>query len=577
MRDQPLEGLGPAAGKLATAAAGGQGRTAPIRQSLAVGRRRRPSGEPPPLPHSFGANTGIGLALIAIATALSVAMRFDKVAAVITGADDAVLRWVSTLRTPALTDLLSRTESLGSSWTIRVIGWATIVTLLVFRRFRHLTAYLVVLLGCSLLGSVVANVVGRMRPSGVRVLGGWDGFSFPSRPVIAFAVVLVGALHTLIPAGRLRHRVWFGALTLIALLGASRLYLGVDHPTDIATGAIIGCVIPLLIFEIIAPDEAFPVTYRRGRKAHIDLGGRRGQAIAEALQHQLGISAVAVEPFGLSGSAGSTPLRIRLSGDEGNQGVLFGKLYALNHLRSDRWYKLVRTVLYGRLEDEKPFSTVRRLTEYEDHMLRIFRDEGLPTPKPHGFVEITPEREYVIVMEYLEGAREMDRAEVDDKVIAAGLAAVRRMWDVGIAHRDIKPSNLLVRHGEILLIDVAFAAVRPTPWRQAVDLADMMLTLALCSSAERAYQSALDYFTPEEIAESFAATRSITVPTQLRSRLRECGRDIVKEFKQLVPPRPPVSIQLWDLRRLYVAVALLAGLAAAIAGIATYLQTTSLL
>ena len=42
------------------------------------------------------------------------------------------------------------------------------------------------------------------------------------------------------------------------------------------------------------------------------------------------------------------------------------------------------------------------------------------------------------------------------------------MWDAGLAHRDIKPANLLVRDGRLLLIDVAFAEVRPTPWRQAV-------------------------------------------------------------------------------------------------------------
>ena len=99
---------------------------------------------------------------------------------------------------------------------------------------------------------------------------------------------------------------------------------------------------------------------------------------------------------------GSTPLRLRVrtktgdgSGDDGDGdggcgAALFGKLYALSHLRSDRWNKLARTVVYGRLEDEKPFSTVRRLVEYEDHMLRLMRDAGLPTPQPHGFVEITP-------------------------------------------------------------------------------------------------------------------------------------------------------------------------------------------
>ena len=40
------------------------------------------------------------------------------------------------------------------------------------------------------------------------------------------------------------------------------------------------------------------------------------------------------------------------------------------------------------------------------------------------------------------------------------------------------------------MIDVAFGQVRPSPWRQAVDLANMMLVLALRSDAELVYQRA---------------------------------------------------------------------------------------
>ena len=73
------------------------------------------------------------------------------------------------------------------------------------------------------------------------------------------------------------------------------------------------------------------------------------------------------------------------------------------------------------------------------------------------------------------------------------------MWDVGLSHRDIKPANLMVQAGRLRLIDVFFVQVRPSPWRQAVDLGNMMLVLALRSSAELVYEKALAYFTPEEL------------------------------------------------------------------------------
>ncbi|MGH2814106.1 MAG: hypothetical protein ACRDLC_03010, partial [Actinomycetota bacterium] len=188
---------------------------------------------------------------------------------------------------------------------------------------------------------------------------------------------------------------------------------------------------------------------------------------------------------------------------------------------------------------------------YEDYALRMMRDAGLPTADPLGVVELTPEREYLIVTSLFDGSVEISEAEVDDRIIDDGLSIVRRMWDAGLAHRDIKPANLLVRHGRMLLIDVFFTEIRPTPWRQAVDLANMMLCLALRSSPERVYQRALRQFTVEEISEGFAAARGLAMPSQLRRMLREQGRDVHGEFLRLLPQRPrPIRIQRWSARRI---------------------------
>jgi hypothetical protein len=70
-----------------------------------------------------------------------------------------------------------------------------------------------------------------------------------------------------------------------------------------------------------------------------------------------------VEPFGLPGSGGSSPMRLRRAGEPG--GYLFAKLYARSQVRADRWYTLDRQLRYGRLEDEQSFKGVRRLVQQE--------------------------------------------------------------------------------------------------------------------------------------------------------------------------------------------------------------------
>ena len=547
------------------------------------GRRRRPSGEPPPLPRSIDRGIRWYLLLAGSAVALWAAMLVPAVLGVITRGDLAVLHTMAAMRAAWLTRVMLDVNALASPWPARVIVLGTVATLVSYRHFRHLAAYLVIFLAAALMLTAVTLAIGRMRPAGIVILGPWQGYSQPSRPVATLALALMGVLYTLVPAGRWRNRGKSVAAVLLAALCAARLYLAVDHPTDQVTALILGWPLAVVAFWLIVPNDVFPVSYRGGRKAHLDIGGRRGAAIVTALDHQLGLaitgveqSVAGVEPFGLAASAGSTPLRIQVR-RPGGQTAMFGKLYALSHLRSDRWYKLAREVIYGRLEDEKPFSTVRRLVEYEDHMLRLMRDAGLPTPRPYGFVEITPEREYLIVMEFFESAAEIRQDEVDDPLIDDALRVVRRMWDAGLAHRDIKPSNILVRDGKVVLIDVAFAAVRPTPWRQAVDLANMMLILALASTPEHVYERALNVFAADDVAEAFAACRSITIPSQLRSLIRADGRDLTGRFRQLAPARRRVPVQLWDIHRVEVTAGLIVALTAAVALIGVYLRVAGLL
>jgi tRNA A-37 threonylcarbamoyl transferase component Bud32 len=537
--------------------------------------RRRPSGEPPPLPRPVSPGTRAFLAAGAVVVLLWAALTTDVGVRMVTRGDVAVLDALARLRTDALVDAAQGMAALGSLWTFRVAAWTTLIVLLAARRFQHLFAALAVLLVVSLLNSLLAVGLGRMRPTDVAIVGSWDGYAHPSAPAANIALGFTVMLFTLVPGGQWRSRAAWVAGTLIVLVAVARLFLAVDHPTDVAAALVTGVALPAVALRLLTPEEAFPITYRRGVRAHLDVGGRRGEAIRAALASEVGVRVVGVEPFGQGSSAGSTPLRLDVV-DDGAELQLFGKLYASTHLWSDRWYKLARTVRYGRLEDERPFNTVRRLVEYEDHMLRVMRDAGLPSPEPHGIVEITPDGEYLILTEFLASAVHITEGEVTDGTIDDAMRCVRRLWDAGLAHRDIKPGNVLVRDGRVLLIDVAFAEVRPTPWRQAVDLANMMLTLALCTSAERVYERALLVFTPDEIGEAFAASRGVTIPSQLRSLLRRRDDDLLARFRELAPATPPVAIQRWSLRRVVLTMAVVAGAALAVAVVAANLRLAGL-
>jgi tRNA A-37 threonylcarbamoyl transferase component Bud32 len=524
-----------------------------------TGKRRRPSGEPPPLPRQMGVSGAVWITLTGTFVAItSLILAYQTLGAVLDRWNSALLRLFIPLRADSVTTLmLDINKVLASRWSVAVLRFGTIAALIGFRRWRHLFTYLVTVIVAVVVSYELSIFLAADRPLSITIVGPWNGFSTPSRPVVALAVTVVGMVYSLLPQGRQRSLGKWAAGVLLCSFAISRMYLAVDQFTAVLSAVILGVGIPVIGFRFFTPNEVYPVTYRRGRAAHLDVGGLRGDAIRNSVQDQLGLTVTAIAPIGLAGSGGSTPLRLQVAPTESErERFVFAKLYAKNHVRADRWYKLGRAIAYGALEDETAFASVRRFVEYEDYTLLLLGSVGIRSPAPYGIVEITPEREYLIAMEFFEGAVEIGDAEVDDGVIDSGLVLIRRLWDAGLAHRDIKPANLMVRDGGVLLIDVFFVQVRPTPWRQAVDLANMMLVLAVRTDAGRVYRAALKYFTEDEIAEAFAATRGVASPSQLRAILKKDGRDLLSEFRSLAPARPPVAIQRWSLRRIGLGLAL---------------------
>jgi tRNA A-37 threonylcarbamoyl transferase component Bud32 len=525
-------------------------------------RRRRPTGAPPPLPHPVSVSTTAWLiaVVVVLAGAIVVSVRAPSLRL-----DDqvnaAVLRFFARARTPWLTDIAKGIFLAGSGWEAAVLGLSAVAATMAFRRWRHLLVFLCSLFFLELAMELINNGLTRPRPYGVPIIAGWAGYSAPALPAGILTFLLMGVAYCLVVPGRPRSYAKAAIAVIVTGFCLACLYLAVNHVDDVLLSAALGVAIPVTAFRFFTPNEVFPVTYRRGRTAHVDVTGRRGEAIRQGVRDQLGLIVTEITPVGLESSAGSTPLRLRVDG--GPQEYLFGKLYTKGHVRADRWYKLWRTILYGSLEDEHPFQTVRRLAEYEDYALRLLQDNGIGVARPYGIVEITPEREYLLVTEFFDGAVEIGDADIGDAEVAGqlidqGLLLIRSLWDAGIAHRDIKPGNLMVRDGQLLLIDVMFVQVRPSPWRQAVDLGNMMLVLAVRTDPARVYQRALRYFTEAELAEAFAATRGVASPTQLRAFMKRDPRDLLAEFRKLAPQRRPITLQRWSARRVSLAAGMLA-------------------
>lgn len=176
--------------------------------------------------------------------------------------EQALRRIAETLRTPFLNKVMTLYTFLGNG------GWAFIVlglVLLLFRRTRKAGASS---LTAMMLGLLVTNLtlkplVSRPRPwvvmeNFVTLVTSSDMNSFPSGhtcAAFAFGVALCAVLP----------RKWAKAAALIAaaLMGFSRLYVGVHFPTDVLAGAIVGALCGLAGAWLVERT----VTWSRSRQA----------------------------------------------------------------------------------------------------------------------------------------------------------------------------------------------------------------------------------------------------------------------------------------------------------------------
>ena len=307
------------------------------------GRRRRPVGAAAPLPRELRASGWIWLGIGASTVILWLTLfAYPDTRNWWEARDLTVNNWFVDLRGSTATTFMKAVHALGSVWLFRPLRLAIIVVLIVFKRWRHVFGALIAFALVETVSTELAQAIARPRPL-VPILGDWQGYSHPATPVAALATTLGVTAQSMLPAGRRRRFFMAASAVAVAALIIARVYLGVDHLTDGVVGALFGIAVAVVVFRLFVPDSAFPVTYRRGVTAHLDIGGRRGRAIRSAVADQLGVEVLDMKPFGLERSGGSTPILLTVAGEP--EAHLFAKLYSTNHLRADRWYKLGRTIL----------------------------------------------------------------------------------------------------------------------------------------------------------------------------------------------------------------------------------------
>ena len=159
--------------------------------------------------------------------------------------DERLRALVHDLASPRLTTLMRGASLYGGPGVLVPVGLLVAVAFLAEGWRRGALLVVVTLAGAALLNGLLKFSFARVRPASFFDYPLPGSPSFPSGHAL-YAASVFGGLAVLLTA-RIRSlllqlAIWFLAISLILLVGVSRVYLGVHYPSDVLAGYTIGII-----------------------------------------------------------------------------------------------------------------------------------------------------------------------------------------------------------------------------------------------------------------------------------------------------------------------------------------------
>ena len=326
--------------------------------------------------------------------------------------------------------------------------------------------------------------------------GSWvTGAAFPSAAYFAGAVAVTAAVSAWL--GRpTRWALW----AVVLLLAALRLLAGVVLPMELLLAMLVGAVVGTgLLVALGTPDRRI---------------GSRG--VASAL---LAIGMPVVSVGAAVQGRGSRGFVAVLAGGR----RLFIKVLGQEHRDADLLYRGYRFLRLRRVGDVRPAASLKQAVEHQALVGMLAGRAGVRVPNVERLAAAA-DGSVLLVLEMVDGAAlELSRAEdVSDAQLRGLWVQVDRLHRAGIAHRSLRTGNVLVDdQRRAWIVDFSFAEAAATDRQQAVDVAELLASLATLVGPDRAVTAATAAIGPGGVASAVPLLQPLALSATTRRRIRE--------------------------------------------------------
>lgn len=437
-------------------------------------------------------------------------------------AGSVALGWFATGTTSGLEQDLEGGAQLLPSAVVLIInvigGFGTLllpiagaIALIVRRRVRQLFHALVALLIAAVVLTGVSILVSEFGDA--RLLIALTGSSNPAN---AATTPTLGGLLAFITASQLMsRRPWnalstlvMGSLVIVAILSATVAIAGLA--ASLGIGWAVG----------LAVRYAFGIQTTRPS----------GAEVAEALDR---------------GGLPITMLRARESTSRGRRytattrtGQLLQVSVFDRDLEGAGLARAIWTSLRLREEPGNSAFNMRRALEHAALVSYAGEAAGAPEPRLLLASEVGPDS-CVLAYQHIDGVPFTDLPEVTDADLEGAWRAMRTLHDHQIAHRSLTAKHLLrATDGSVWLLGHDSGGVAASDVSMRIDVAEMLCTLAMLTSAERAVATGRAVLGLDGIGRALPALQPVALSRTTRSNLRKHKGLIVALRDRLVEIRP---------------------------------------
>jgi uncharacterized protein (TIRG00374 family) len=384
-----------------------------------------------------------------------------------------------------------------------MIAAAALVLLAAALRYRRFRVLATVAGGFAAAAALMAGITylagpGGPAPAGLRQ-GSWlAGAGFPDPAVLAgLAAVAVAAAPWL-------SRPWRRASwATLLLIGAARLVTGGLLPLQLVLALAAGVTVGAGLLV------AFGVPDRRM--------GPAGVAAA------LGAGDVPVSQVTgpLRAAKGSRPFEATAGDGNG----LFVKVFGSDQRDADLLYRAWRGIRLRGVGDTRPAASLFKAVEHEALLGVMAERAGVAVPHV-GQVVRAGDGSVLLTMDLVAGMSldEVPADRITDQLARSLWREVGRLHRARIAHRSLHGSNIMIgQDGSAVLVDFSFAELAATSRQRAIDVAELLTSLAGRIGPDRAVAAAAAAIGADGVAAAVPLLQPLALSAGTRREIK--GQD----------------------------------------------------